>query len=434
MEEQREAPGTPDEWAAFLRTQDPSAHVMDLLPVLDAEKLSAAGRIDALAVLERCASWVAACQVPLLAGIEAQTSAELPVGADFETTLLHDWDYAAEQVACALKLSGAGAGDRLEVARALMDRLPQTLELLAQGEISWRQAKTVVDACAVLDDEMTAKVEDAVVAKLPTQAAHETRRMLNRTIARLDPEGAAARHEQRRLERTTVNYPQPDGMAMFGAIVPAEQAALMEQAVDAHAATFADDGRTLSQKRADALFDLITGTTNTQSVGGRSAAVVQITVPLDVLIGASEEPAELKGYGPITAGQARDVAFAEGTVWRRLITHPTTGMVVKTDPTTYKPTAETTRHVEARDRHCAFPTCRMPAHRADLDHVVEFDHHNPQAGGQSVPENLIPLCRRHHGLKHRGGWKVVRDDTSGQTHWTAPTGHTYTNTPDRWTD
>ena len=302
--------------------------------------------------------------------------------------------------------------------------------------MSWRQTKTVVDACTVLDDAMTAKVEAAVLAKLPVQAAHETRRLLNRTIARLDPQGAADRHEARRLDRTTVSYPQPDGMAMFGAILPAEQVAMMEQAVDAHAATFEEEGRTLAQKRADALFDLVVNQSgsNAGAQGGRSAAVVQVTVPLDVLIGASDKPGELKGYGPITAGQARDVAFAEGTVWRRLITHPTTGMVVKTDPTTYKPTAETVRHVEARDRHCAFPTCRMPAHRTDLDHVVEFDHYDPAAGGQSVPENLIPLCRRHHGLKHRGGWTVERDDTSGQTHWTAPTGHTYTNTPDTWTE
>jgi hypothetical protein len=431
MEEQ---PGTPDEWAAFLRTQSPSAQVMDLLPVLDAEKLSAVGRIDALAVLERFASWIAACQVPLLVAVEAQTSAQLPVGADFETVLQHDWDYAAEQVACALKLSGSGAADRLEVARGLAARLPQVLDLLGHGEVSWRQTKTVVDACAVLDDATTARVEAAVVAKLPTQAAHETRRLLNRTIARIDPQGAASRHEARRLERTTVTYPQADGMAMFGAVLPAEQVAMMERAVDAHAATFKDEGRTLAQKRADALFDLVTrhaGAVNSQTTAGRSAAVVQVTVPLDVLMGASDGPAELKGHGPVTAGQARDIAFAEGTVWRRLITHPVSGMVVKTDPTTYKPTAETIRHVEARDRHCAFPTCRMPAHRTDLDHVVAFDHHQPAEGGQTVPENLIPLCRRHHGLKHRGGWTVARDDHTGDTHWTAPTGHTYTNTPDR---
>ncbi|MDX3224456.1 TIGR04222 domain-containing membrane protein [Streptomyces sp. ME19-01-6] len=149
-----------------------------------------------------------------------------------------------------------------------------------------------------------------------------------------------------------------------------------------------------------------------------------------VLIGESEEPARLKGYGPITAGQAREIAFAKGTIWRRLIIEPKTGMLVKTDLTTYKPTAETERHVIARDGRCTFPSCQMPAHRCDLDHIQPFSRYTPQAGGQTVPENLGPLCRRHHLMKTRHpGWRVTRDADTGITTWTAPTGHTYTNPP-----
>ncbi|UGY95194.1 HNH endonuclease [Streptomyces gobiensis] len=83
----------------------------------------------------------------------------------------------------------------------------------------------------------------------------------------------------------------------------------------------------------------------------------------------------------------------------------------------------------ARDQHCQFPTCHMPAHRSDLDHIHPFNHTHPKAGGQTVPENLIALCRRHHGLKHRAGWTVQRDTTTGHTTWTAPTGHHYTTHP-----
>ncbi|GAB3010620.1 hypothetical protein GCM10023080_091490 [Streptomyces pseudoechinosporeus] len=84
----------------------------------------------------------------------------------------------------------------------------------------------------------------------------------------------------------------------------------------------------------------------------------------------------------------------------------------------------------ARDQYCAFPTCRMPAHRCDLDHIEPFDHAHPERGGQTVPDNLQPLCRRHHRLKtHHPGWRVTRDPHTGATTWTAPTGHTYTNAP-----
>ncbi|WP_344265068.1 HNH endonuclease signature motif containing protein, partial [Streptomyces sodiiphilus] len=83
----------------------------------------------------------------------------------------------------------------------------------------------------------------------------------------------------------------------------------------------------------------------------------------------------------------------------------------------------------ARDPHCRFPTCSMPAHRCDLDHVRPFDHQRPAAGGLTVPENLMPLCRRHHRLKHTPGWRTHRDPATGRVTWTTPTGHTHTTEP-----
>ncbi|MFI1335383.1 DUF222 domain-containing protein [Streptomyces sp. NPDC020845] len=416
----------------------PGPQTAVVLPLLDPERLSHVGRIDALKALERHVAWIQAQQVHILAALDGDAQAALPEG-QWNESVEGEWNFACEEVACALKLSGTTAGKRLQVARELDSHYPTTLGLLERGEICYMQAVAVTEACGVLDPLLAAQVEATIAGKMPDLATGQTRRALRREIVRADPYGAEERHGKRKRERQMVHYPQDDGMAMWGAILPAEQAARMNQAVDAHAGTLPDEGRTLEQKRVDALFDLVVNRTSTasstgnageQSPGGRSAAIVQVTVPLDVLIGESEEPAQLKGYGPITAGQAREIAFADGTIWRRLIIEPKTGMLVKTDPTTYKPTAETERHVIARDGRCAFPTCQMPAHRCDLDHVQPFDHDNPEAGGQTVPENLGPLCRRHHLMKtHHPGWRVTRDPDTGVTTWTAPTGHTYTNPP-----
>ncbi|ADI09081.1 hypothetical protein SBI_05961 [Streptomyces bingchenggensis BCW-1] len=416
----------------------PGPQTAVVLPLLDPEKLSHAGRIDALKALERHAAWIQAQQVHILAALDADAQAALPEGK-WNESVEGEWNFACEEVACALKLSGTTAAKRLQVARELDAHYPTTLGLLERGEICYMQAVAVTEACAVLDPLLAAQVEAVIAEKMPGLATGQTRHALRREIVRADPFGAAERHRARRRERQMVHYPQDDGMAMWGAILPAEQAASMNQAVDAHASTLPDEGRTLEQKRVDALFDLVvnrtsaagsTGNARERTSGGRAAAVVQVTVPLDVLIGESEEPAQLKGYGPITAGQAREIAFAEGTIWRRLIIEPKTGMLVKTDPTTYKPTAETERHVIARDGRCTFPTCQMPAHRCDLDHIQPFDRDDPEAGGQTVPENLGPLCRRHHLMKtHHPGWRVARDPDTGVTTWTTPTGHTYTNPP-----
>ena len=51
-----------------------------------------------------------------------------------------------------------------------------------------------------------------------------------------------------------------------------------------------------------------------------------------------------------------------------------------------------------RDRHCVFPWCGRDARACDLDHIVPVtDEGGPP--GQTNPQNLAPLCRRHHRAK-----------------------------------
>ena len=134
----------------------------------------------------------------------------------------------------------------------------------------------------------------------------------------------------------------------------------------------------------------------------------------------------LEGHGPLTAKAVRDLAFAHGSIWRRLVTDHN-GAIIKEDPHTYRPTADTARHVRARHRRCTFPNCSMPARRCDLDHADAFNHSNPGNGGKTTRVNLHPLCRMHHLLKTAGIWKVCLDQDGRIARWTNQrTGHIYT--------
>jgi hypothetical protein len=148
---------------------------------------------------------------------------------------------------------------------------------------------------------------------------------------------------------------------------------------------------------------------------------VQVVVPVTTLLGLSEEPAELAGYGPIPAGIARQIA-ADAT-WRRLLTDPASGALLDYGRTTYRPPAHLAGHVRARHQVCVFPGCRRPACKCDLDHRVRFPD------GPTSEANLGPACRRHHRCKQRPGWSLHRDE-HGNHHWTTPTGRTYINQPD----
>ena len=83
-----------------------------------------------------------------------------------------------------------------------------------------------------------------------------------------------------------------------------------------------------------------------------------------------------------------------------------------------------------RDRHCVFPWCGRDARRSDLDHTIPYvppDEGGPP--GQTDPQNLAPLCRRHHRAKTFTGWTYQRPATAPTT-WTSPHGHTWTVGPD----
>ncbi|MGI3198028.1 DUF222 domain-containing protein [Streptomyces sp. GLT-R25] len=290
-----------DAWAALLREQAPSAETAASLDDMKGEWLSPRGRVDALAVVERHLSWLQAKQVELLAVISEHTEgppqADVPA-ADLDAVFLGEWDCAVEEVACALKLANSTAAQRLETARLLTGRHPATLGLLADGEISYQQARVVAEQCAVLAVDVAGEVERALVERMPQQAAGQTRAAVRRQVHLVDPEGAEARHQERVRERKLLSYPQEDGMTLFGAVLPAQRAAVMEQVVEAYAVGYGDDGRTLDQKRADALYDLVVEPRAGAALEVPSravTAVVHVTVPLDVLMGVDDGPGELKG-------------------------------------------------------------------------------------------------------------------------------------------
>ncbi|CUR60197.1 putative HNH endonuclease [metagenome] len=81
-----------------------------------------------------------------------------------------------------------------------------------------------------------------------------------------------------------------------------------------------------------------------------------------------------------------------------------------------------------RDGTCVYPWCARPARRADVDHVIEYDH-DAEADGRDQPgptttSNLAALCRFHHRLKTHSAWRYTMV-APGVFEWTSPHGHRY---------
>ncbi|MGB3411393.1 MAG: HNH endonuclease signature motif containing protein, partial [Microthrixaceae bacterium] len=79
-------------------------------------------------------------------------------------------------------------------------------------------------------------------------------------------------------------------------------------------------------------------------------------------------------------------------------------------------TPEQRRALASRDGGCVFPGCDMPHAWTDAHHVTWWRN-----GGTTDIDQLISLCRRHHGVAHTTGWNVTLDK-HGWTHWSTPNG------------
>lgn len=210
----------------------------------------------------------------------------------------------------------------------------------------------------------------------------------------------------------------------------------------ARAAASPGDGRTADQRRADVLVDVLTAGADGPGAAAYSSGVrgglgvrrlpeVVVTVSAETLLGLSEDPGHLSGYGPIVADLARDVA-ARGT-WRCAIVDGTHGTLLGLGRTTftpdYRPGQPLVDHVAVRDQTCSFPGCHQAARRCDAD------HRRPHPAGATCECNIGSLCRHHHRLKHRSGFEVETSsdgsDPPGTLIWTTPTGRTYSRPPTR---
>jgi hypothetical protein len=151
------------------------------------------------------------------------------------------------------------------------------------------------------------------------------------------------------------------------------------------------DHRTLDNKRADLLSDLLLGRDDTGKV--RAGAIIAVTVPVTTLAGLTDEPGEsFDGQYALPADLVRDLAREPGTLFYRLFTDPL-GRILDVTELGRFPSAKLRIAVQARDGTCQVPTCSRPATECDLD------HEQPHPRGPTSADNLRPLCRKHHRMK-----------------------------------
>ena len=338
-------------------------------------------------------------------------------------------DEAREEVSAALRRPPQTVHDQLVAARLLFGPLRRTLDALAAGRITEAHAREIARHAEVLHRSLSADdtaftaaciaLEDLVLVRAESCTRAQLRRLATAAVAAID---AVGEQDRRRDARALIDVRvQADdyGLSILTAYLQAADADRIRATLDVHAASDAlvtPCDATLGQRRAAALLDLVCGSArdgegrSLPGEHGRAAvgAEISIVMTLDEFT---------RGAGVVT--DLLDDPHLPLSL-RRLITDPLTGKALDLGRGRYEVSEPLRRWIIARDRTCRFPGCSRRASACQIDHVVAWS----DEGGTDAA-NLQALCTRHHQLKTHGGWQVSREDSTGLTVWTSPTGRTY---------
>ena len=333
-------------------------------------------------------------------------------------------DAASAEIAAALRLTRRSADIEMGLALELQRRLPEVWDALLAGTIDVRRARVLVDSTLHLSIGAAGEVVATVLDDAARITTGQLRAKLRKLCIHVDPDDAKDRYrravEDRRLvtEANDTGTANLLGMNLAPHIVEAIKQRIHKEAIELRNA---GDARSIDQLRADIYTDILLESHN-QKDGGTNRGIVDIRLDLPTLSGLAENPAELAGYGPVIADIARQIARNQlNSEWRWTLVDPDTGQPIDGGITRRRPTVAQRRKVTTLHPTCVHPGCRMPAYSCDLDHTTPYAETRT-----TCTDDLAPLCRHHHRLKHHGGWTYKPHRRRGDFEFTSPLGHTYT--------
>ncbi|HET6472788.1 MAG TPA: DUF222 domain-containing protein [Pseudomonadales bacterium] len=307
------------------------------------------------------------------------------------------------------------AREKVRVARSLSE-LPVTRAAFRAGDVSYSKVRAITRiADRQSESELVelARTNPAADVERTVRAMRQAQRLEESRVA-----FTAYRH------RTFTSHTDDDGTLVFEGRLPAEQGALLLQALDRamdwlfrgqpHRPRLRhDDARVedmpLTVRRADALAILAERFLSDPPVaeeGLNTADRFQVTVHA-----SAESLPELGAVNPDDPPHAEDAAVLAAESVRRLacdsamvrILTTGAGEVLDVGRKTRVISAPLRRALKHRDRGCRFPGC-CNTRFVDGHHI-----HHWADGGATRLDNLVLLCRHHHRLLHEGGYYVVKD-------------------------
>jgi hypothetical protein len=317
-------------------------------------------------------------------------------------------------------LSGHAAAGQVKRAR-LCRQLAELAAAAAGGDVSAEHLDRVERLSERVGIDRVAEVETVLVEAARRLDPFDLGRVCGRVLVHADPDGAQP-DAGRDFARRGITLSPFDGMVLVRGQLDPEGGAALTAALDAlMGAPGPDELRIPAQRRADALVELARGVPRegaAPAVGGARPQVALLLTPENLVDRGSPEPAHLEWVGDVPDPVAQRIA-CDADVWR-VITDPANGRPLDVGRAYRLVPHWLRKALYARDRGCRFPGCHAPAAWTDAHHIRSW-----AAGGLTDLDNLVLLCRFHHGLVHEAGWSIRYDLWTGAVTVTRPDGRPY---------
>lgn len=317
---------------------------------------------------------------------------------------------------------------QLNVALCLSVYFPRVWGWCLTGQLDAHRAKMIADAARLkLDDPLAWKrLADrlepwlhrhltVVEARMPDGSpappvvactARQLRNKLDYEVKKLIPAAGEDEHRQAKARRAVRRSESRDGTGVgwLGINHTTDQLQVAEQALTLAARQLRDGGdeRSMDQLRADIAVDRLIGRTDGVKTPGFARPVVNLTVPIQTVMGISDNPGVLSGGEVIPAGLARAIAADPDSTWYRMLVDPL-GEMVELSTKSYAPTPPIWRDVIARWGGCFRPACGASAATA------EYEHRVPYPVGATDTVNGWPACTEDQKVKHAPGFSISQD-------------------------
>ncbi|HET9729603.1 MAG TPA: DUF222 domain-containing protein [Acidimicrobiia bacterium] len=302
---------------------------------------------------------------------------------------------AAAALRDACRMSPNEASALAALARKLV-AMPATMEAFQRGDISRKHAEMLARAWTPERADPMSEIEGPLVDAAKVTNPREFGQIVRRHTDAIDTDGGAASDEQLYARRRLHASVTLDGMVAIDGLLDPEFGEIVLGALHAVIETdrHAGDGRTMPQRRADALVRLCGRPLTDHDTSRRT--LPQVTVVAD-----------LAAFDPEAAAAARVEASHVGQLSRatldRLLCDCEISRVLTDGESVVVDVGRKTRTISrnlwralvVRDRHCRAPGCDRPPGWCQGHHIVPWP-----AGGRTDLDNLIMLCWHHHRQRH----------------------------------